>query len=275
MFLICAIGFLSLVDFRDLSLKTIVPEGSGEVRIDEKVGAGVIRNSVVDFGIENALFEGDIQEVISLANQARKDVGLGELMENEKLNASALEKAEHMRDHDYFDHVSPQGLQPSYFAQKQDYDYKTFGENLAEGYFSAQSVHEGWMGSQGHKENILSENFKEIGVAILSFEKDGYKTYLIVQHFGTELQPEDLVVEIVCDKKSKKNCKEAEDQEDEIEDLIEKQKDIIKDAKEAGAGKKDLNRLEENLEDLKDAEDELEDYLDECEKFIDKCDVFK
>ncbi|MCK5081179.1 MAG: hypothetical protein KAQ63_03365, partial [Candidatus Moranbacteria bacterium] len=172
-YIIIAMSFFTLVDFGSLSLKTIIPKSETRIKVNEEVGAGVIRN-LKDATEENQVdFQGDNQEIIDLVNKAREEAGLGKVKENEQLKLSAMEKAQHMKDNDYFDHVSPQGLQPWYFAQKQDYNYKAFGENLAEGYFSAISVHEGWMNSPGHRDNILSENFKEIGVAILEFQQDG------------------------------------------------------------------------------------------------------
>jgi uncharacterized protein YkwD len=273
-YLVIGVIFLISVDFKDLSFKTIKPEAQNKTEINEKPGAGLVRN-VKKINNPEKVFEGNEQDIVNLVNQARKKAGLKELIINEKLSLSAMEKAEHMKKYDYFDHISPQGLNPWYFAEKQDYNYKTFGENLAEGYFSADSVHEGWMNSSGHRENVLSVNFEEIGVAVLEIQRDGQKSYLAVQHFGSLLTSEDLVTKIVCDKKSKKNCEEAEDQEDKIENLIEEQEKIIKKAKDAGAGSKDLNRLEENLEELKETEDELEDYIEECEEFLKKCDTFK
>lgn len=273
-YLILIIVFLTLVDFQELSFKTIIPEKISQTEVGESAGAGVVRNTE-QVERQNDDFEGNEQDIINLLNQARQEAGLEALKINEKLSLSAMDKAQHMKDNDYFDHVSPEGLQPWYFAEKQDYNYKSFGENLAEGYFSAESVHQGWMDSPGHRENILSLKFKEIGVAVLEFERDGNRSYLAVQHFGSRLSAEDLITEIVCDKKSKENCEDAEDEEERIEDLIEEQEEIIEKAEEAGAGKKDLNRLEENLEELKDAEDELEDYLEECEEFIKKCGTFK
>jgi uncharacterized protein YkwD len=273
-FLFLLVVFLILVDFKDLSFKTVVPQP--EIKIDKKMGSGIVKNiqkekpEKID---EN--FQGNEQDILKLVNQAREESGAEPLAYNEKLALSALDKAQHMKENEYFDHVSPQGLQPWYFAQKRNYEYKNFGENLAEGFFFAESVHEGWMNSDGHRENILSRKFQEIGVGILDFTENGQKSYLIVQHFGSQLTPEDLVVKTVCDKQSKENCEEAEEEEEKMDDLIEEQEDIIKEAKERGVNKKEIDRLEENLEDLEEADDELEDYLDECEKFIEKCDVFE
>jgi uncharacterized protein YkwD len=52
------------------------------------------------------------------------------------------------------DRIRAAGYQPS-----------TWGENVAAGYTSASSVVAGWMGSSGHRANILNPAFTEIGVA--------------------------------------------------------------------------------------------------------------
>jgi uncharacterized protein YkwD len=45
------------------------------------------------------------------------------------------------------------------------YSASTWGENVAAGYPSASSVVDGWMGSSGHRQNILNPAFTHIGVA--------------------------------------------------------------------------------------------------------------
>lgn len=273
-FLLLLVVFLVLVDFRDLSFKAIIPEP--EIKINKNIESGIVKNTQKEISEEvEENFQGDVLDILKLANQAREESGAEPLIYNEKLALSALDKARHMKENEYFDHVSPQGLQPWYFAQKRGYEYKNFGENLAEGFFSADSVHEGWMNSEGHRENILSRKFQEIGIGILDFTENGQKSYLIVQHFGSQFASEDLIVKTVCDEKSKENCEEAEEEEEKMDDLIEEQEDIIKEAKERGVSEKEIDRLEENLEDLEEADDELEDYLDECEKFLKKCDSFE
>jgi uncharacterized protein YkwD len=44
------------------------------------------------------------------------------------------------------------------------YPYGWWGENVAYGYNSADSVMAAWMNSPGHRANILSLNYRDIGV---------------------------------------------------------------------------------------------------------------
>ena len=49
--------------------------------------------------------------------------------------------------------------------------YRTAGENIAKGQKTAQSVMNGWMGSSGHRANILNSSYSEIGVGYASDAK--------------------------------------------------------------------------------------------------------
>ena len=57
------------------------------------------------------------------------------------------------------------------------------GENIAAGYMTPKEVVEGWMNSTGHRENILSPKFTEIGVGCYENKNLEYKAYW-VQLFG-------------------------------------------------------------------------------------------
>ena len=48
------------------------------------------------------------------------------------------------------------------------YPYGYWGENVAYGYATADSVMQAWMQSAGHRANILNGSFAEIGIGIAS-----------------------------------------------------------------------------------------------------------
>jgi uncharacterized protein YkwD len=53
----------------------------------------------------------------------------------------------------------------------------TAGENLAYGQFSSIFAHEGLMNSLGHRENILQENYKYLGIGVaFNNESEPYYT---------------------------------------------------------------------------------------------------
>lgn len=64
----------------------------------------------------------------------------------------------------YFDHTSPEGEGPGTRVAEAGYSGRGWGENIAQGYGSAQAVVDGWMNSPGHRANILNCDFNELGV---------------------------------------------------------------------------------------------------------------
>lgn len=123
--------------------------------------------------------------VIDWTNQRRGENGLAELKENAQLNLAAQAKVKDMFSRAYFDHISPDGKGPADLAKAAGYEYIAVGENLALGnYKDDQALVEAWMNSPGHRANILSGKFKEIGVAVGQGMFEGKRTWLAVQEFG-------------------------------------------------------------------------------------------
>lgn len=106
------------------------------------------------------------QALVEAMNRQRAAAGLGPLRLNEKLNAAADDRMRDMFAKHYFSHVSPDGLDPFSWADREGYDYRAIGENLAVGYRTAADVVDGWMHSEHHRENVLGASYEEIGIAI-------------------------------------------------------------------------------------------------------------
>jgi len=137
--------------------------------------------------------------VIQWTNSQREKEGLPPLKESSKLNATALMKAEDMLAKQYFEHISPSGEGVDGLANRVGYEFIAIGENLALGDFQDdETLVQGWMDSPGHRENILSSRYQEIGVAVLRGEFEGRVTWLAVQHFALPLaacsQPSEAVL---------------------------------------------------------------------------------
>ncbi|MCX5810426.1 MAG: CAP domain-containing protein [Proteobacteria bacterium] len=128
--------------------------------------------------------------IIQLVNDTRAYHRYAPLTENQLLNAVAEERLRDMFRRQYIAHVSPIGEQASDYAQKAGYHYKIIAENLASGEFlNNQKVIDGWMQSPGHRQNILSPDIKDIGVAIDKGQFQGGITWIAVQIFGTPSLP--------------------------------------------------------------------------------------
>ena len=122
--------------------------------------------------------------LINLTNQQRTAAGLNSLSNNAALTAAAQAKANNMFQEQYWDHFGPNGESPWMFISQAGYKYIYAGENLAKGFKTAEGVHEAWMASPTHKENIMSGNYKDIGIAVVEGTLLGKKTILVVQMFG-------------------------------------------------------------------------------------------
>lgn len=127
------------------------------------------------------------ENIVGLTNQSRSDFNLEQLTVSPKLSVAAENKAHDMMQKAYFAHFSPTGVSPWYWIVQSGYNYSYAGENLAIRFSSAEGVNEAWLASPAHRANILSSQFKEIGVAVLtdSFGEEGNVT-LVVEMFGTQ-----------------------------------------------------------------------------------------
>ena len=126
--------------------------------------------------------------IISLTNNERTALGLNALNTDSRLAAAALAKANNMLSEQYWDHFGPNGETPWQFIRAEGYNYVYAGENLAKGFQTAEGVVEAWMASPTHKANIVSVNYKDIGVAVVQGTLLGKQTILVVQMFGNLTQ---------------------------------------------------------------------------------------
>lgn len=117
-----------------------------------------------------------ITRVIELTNARREQYGVPALKLSDALCKSAQGHADDMYTNNYFSHVSQDGRTLRDRIEKFSTNYNCMGENIAMGYETPESVVEGWMNSEGHRENILNASYTEIGV--------GYNNGYWVQNFG-------------------------------------------------------------------------------------------
>lgn len=97
-------------------------------------------------------------QVLSLVNSERAKQGLNALSIDDKLVDGANIRAAECTVS--FSHTRPNGT--SCFTA---FEWQNLcGENIAYGQRTPQEVMNGWMNSQGHRENILKQGFKKIGI---------------------------------------------------------------------------------------------------------------
>lgn len=122
------------------------------------------------------------------AEQSSYDGNLPILLPSPKLDQIAKLRLEDMFEKQYFEHISPSGESASTEAKLVVYEYATIGENIALGNFgSDEKLVEAWMNSPGHRANILSSKFTELGIAVKEGVFEGEKTWIAVQIFAKPL----------------------------------------------------------------------------------------
>lgn len=108
------------------------------------------------------------QEVVRLVNEQRAQNGLPALTHNWELSRVARYKSQDMVDNRYFSHTSPTYGSPFQMITAFGLSYRTAGENIAYGQRTPQEVVNTWMNSSGHRANILSSAYTQIGVGYVA-----------------------------------------------------------------------------------------------------------
>lgn len=127
------------------------------------------------------------QDIISLTNKDREVNALTDVTEDKLLDAAAYAKALDMFHYNYWAHINPTTkASPWEFIIKNGFNYKYAGENLANGFTTAEEVNNAWLNSPEHKSNLLGSDYKHIGVAVVRGNLQQQDVILVVQMFGTK-----------------------------------------------------------------------------------------
>lgn len=118
----------------------------------------------------------------TMTNQHREAAGLQPLDRITKIDQIARAHSEDMAKRNYFEHDTPEGLDPTdrgnaagYPCRKDHGSYYTYG--LAENIFMhtgtwygaehlADEIMKGWMNSFGHRQNIMESDYDRIGIGV-------------------------------------------------------------------------------------------------------------
>jgi uncharacterized protein YkwD len=135
------------------------------------------------------------REILDRVNIERKQQSLPPLKLDTELSYAARYYAVDMADDDYFeadhDTYDRDGdnnlvkVCTTWERVGAFYSYNSAGENIAAGYGSPEDVMTGWMNSSGHRANILSTDFREMGVGYHWTGSSSYGHYW-VQDFGRQ-----------------------------------------------------------------------------------------
>ncbi|MGW1756769.1 CAP domain-containing protein [Streptomyces mirabilis] len=105
-------------------------------------------------------------EVLQLVNAEREKANCPALHENAQLTQAAKVFAEDAAKNNLTDHTGTDGSTPQTRIKEAGYNAGPSAENMSWGDTSAKQVVDGWMGSGGHKGNIVNCSFKDTGVAV-------------------------------------------------------------------------------------------------------------
>lgn len=122
----------------------------------------------------------EAEKVVALVNEERNKNGLKPLKINNDVAMIAQYKCQDMNDNSYFGHTSPIYGSPYDMLKKFNVSYSKAGQNIANKQISAQQVMSEWMNSEGHRNNILSAKFTEIGVGYVKGNDTTYWTQIFI-----------------------------------------------------------------------------------------------
>ncbi|MEP5728263.1 MAG: CAP domain-containing protein [Sulfitobacter sp.] len=133
--------------------------------------------------------------MLSLINEERANANLDPLTFNGVLNDSAEDHSDWMLETDQFSHTGENGSSVQDRTTAAGYELEgnwAIGENI--GWQSergepgiaddVRQIHESLMNSPGHRANILSANYDEIGIGIEQGDFEGFDGVMITQNFG-------------------------------------------------------------------------------------------
>jgi uncharacterized protein YkwD len=120
---------------------------------------------------------------LELSNREREKVGLPPLKGDAKLMKVASDHSANMARRNSLNH-SLDGRSPFDRMSAAGYSFAAAGENIAFGASTPEEVVRMWMSSPGHRANILSRQYSEIGIGVAGGERGrSYHT----QVFGTPI----------------------------------------------------------------------------------------
>lgn len=126
--------------------------------------------------VGNGNYEAFAVEVLNLVNAERANIGVAPLRLADDLQAATAIRAREIVE--VFSHTRPDGSDCFTVMRSRG---RTCGENIAAGHASASETVEQWMNSEGHRENILNPDFRELGVG---YAYEDYSTY---HHYWVQL----------------------------------------------------------------------------------------
>lgn len=122
--------------------------------------------------------------LLAAVNKERSAQGLQSLCMSTKLQSSAQKHSDDMATNNFMSHTGSDGSSMSQRITAAGFKWTAIAENVAAGQKDVAAVMKSWMNSAGHKNNILSSNYKMFGCGYAYSSKSTYKHYW-TQDFGS------------------------------------------------------------------------------------------
>ncbi|WP_096189251.1 CAP domain-containing protein [Evansella halocellulosilytica] len=110
--------------------------------------------------------EGQAKQIYDITNVIRSRHGLSELEWDEETAYVAYLHSEDMEQNEYFSHTSPEAGELNDRLEAEDIYYQLAAENIAAKYVDGIAAVEGWLNSEGHRVNLLNDEFTHLGVGV-------------------------------------------------------------------------------------------------------------
>ena len=168
-----------------------------EIMATGPVGATVLANFPVYCGVAPpAVWKGGVgvhqgsadpvvaeKEIVALVNRDRERAGVPPLTVDSRLAAIARAHCQDMIDHDFVGHLSPRTGRAMDRVRRAGLNPDVVFENIAQTY-SPDQAESGFLGSPGHRGNLLDPRAHRIGVgAVFGAEVTGRRPLLVTQLF--------------------------------------------------------------------------------------------
>ena len=124
---------------------------------------------------QNEPFE---QQVLELTNSERVAHGLAPLQWHNRVATAARSHSADMAINKVFSHTgSDNSSVRDRLNRHKVENLRTWGENIAAGQRTPETVVQAWMDSPGHRANILNASYTHIGIGVYELEKSQYQIY--------------------------------------------------------------------------------------------------
>ena len=104
------------------------------------------------------------EAMIEALNLYRIQNGLRPLTYSRRLETAANSHVQDLWARDFFDHVNPDGLDPSDRAMEAGFCHPYVGENIAAGQASVEAAMRAWENSPPHEANLLEPDYVYVGM---------------------------------------------------------------------------------------------------------------